>query len=186
MGYRVTTLLLGELGKKLEDYYSDKYIERIKASVEDTDKRTVRRVQELIETHVRWYEALDDTQKSEKKKSGEGKIPRLKATLENCRIVKCPSCANEAIVSGNAVEFSDPKIEDYELIVEVSILPRSFLCPPAILNYQIYREILIAGLGNSYHIKQAQDPLEYFDIDPKEHVDINELLAELNDDYGND
>lgn len=97
--------------------------------------------------------------------------------------VACPACESDAVIAGEAAGVSKPRVGDGDIERDIRVLPTTFRCFVCELSLDGHAELYHAGLGDQYSLIEREDPLEYYGIDPKDYVTVEDLIEP---DYGND
>ncbi len=69
-----------------------------------------------------------------------------------------------------------------ELVQEVRVTPMQFSCKCCALEIKGLDELMAAGFSHEYRSIDEVDPLEHFNIDPRDYVDAEEILREYHRD----
>jgi hypothetical protein len=145
------------------------------AIVKDRKKRT----KNLIEIAKERFFSLDEETKKGKKE--EAKIGFSSAVLKNGQHIKsfkCPSCSSQGLLVGVPVGFSEPILKDSEIIREIRVIPSMFECKCCELKISGLDEVISAGFPHEFCTIDNIDPIEHFDIDPMDYVDLDEVARE--------
>ena len=87
------------------------------------------------------------------------------------------------MIAGETAGASEPRVGDGDIVRDLRILPTTFRCFVCGLSLDGHAELFHAGLGDEYSVVESEDPLEYYGIDPKDYVTIEDLVEE---EYGNE
>jgi hypothetical protein len=133
------------------------------------------------------------------KQSLEWKAERLASTavtrdrwIAESRLRKgcaCPACKSKAVMGGESVSRGTVKIDEVsgQISREVRVLPNVLFCPLCSLTLNGYQQMREAKLGDIYTVVDIEDPIEFFGIDPEEHVDIDKIVREYHEmEYNNE
>ncbi|HAO99264.1 MAG TPA: hypothetical protein DCQ83_04395 [Fibrobacteres bacterium] len=93
-------------------------------------------------------------------------------------IVKCPACANNALVTGEEITQQQPSLENEELVVRTSVLPMDFECAACGLTIHGHAQLHAAGLGGQFTNKITFDPVEFYAVDDDAEHDGSEYNNE--------
>ena len=66
-------------------------------------------------------------------------------------------------------------------------MPNELKCPFCRLHLVGFQELKEAGIGEIYTVKEEEDPIEFFGIDPEDYIDVDKLVrGYLADEYQNE
>jgi hypothetical protein len=186
--YELAEVVLTHINKSLEDYLGDDGAERARAMLDDMKRAMRANVEEKISACRKWYAQLSADERHEKVDAVTGKVDELTTKFTNMSKVACPACGVPGIVRGKVSGYGKPKIRDDEVRVEMRVLPNEFRCGCCSLSLSGYGELNHAGVGSIFAVDKYEDPVEFFNIDVNDYVDVDELMREyvVDDDYGND
>lgn len=152
------------------------------AVAEQKDRK--KRVKELIRIQKDRFFGLDDTEQGKRREEGKPKfVYAVTATGRHLKAVKCPACANMAILGGNPIGRSSPFLRQEELLVEVRVQPDHFECKCCDLVIKGLDELLAADFPHEFVTRDAVDPMEHFSIDPMDYVDRDQIIREYAEDH---
>ncbi len=84
--------------------------------------------------------------------------------INRAKIIKCPACENNAILSGEAISVSQAKLVDDTIKQEVRYLPTQFTCFVCGFKLAKYPELKTINLGGQFTLSKKLDPLDYHGI----------------------
>lgn len=187
--YEVFEVLLKHLGITLNNFFGDQHANFALSMLKDRIKNLKVDVQKSIGDAKKTFEALNSDIKAEKINKGReftNKSIRHSALRRSC---KCPSCGFEAIIAGETIGRGPNKINEVDNTIsrEVRILPNLFICSICDLRLDGYQKLSQAQIGSIFTNSEVQDPIEFFGIIPEEHVDIDKLVREYQEqEYNNE
>ena len=84
---------------------------------------------------------------------------------------QCPACKAAGVVIGTRIRMSDPRLEDDQIVTDITFLPTSFRCISCGLNLTKYAQLDVHNLGGQFNAKESQDANEYYGSygDEEEH-----------------
>lgn len=187
--YEVMDILLHHLNVDFDDFIGGEH----KAFAQDILKDRKEGIKKEVQ------DKLSSAKKEFDKKTLEWKAERLNTTtpirdqwIAQSRLRKgcdCPACKSKAVISGESVSRGPVKIDEAsgKISREVRVLPNAIFCPLCDLALSGYQQVREAGLGEIYTVIETEDPIEFFGIDPEEHVDIDRIIREYHEeDYNNE
>ena len=147
-----------------------------------TKDRTTR-VKDLIKVCKDRFFSLTNEQQSEMRKSSSTQVISAVLTSGHHLIyVKCPACAQTGQLVATPVGRSAPMLRGDELVQEVRVIPIFFTCKCCNLDIKGLDELMAAGFTHEYRSVDGVDPLEHFNIDPHDYVDLEEIAREYHRD----
>lgn len=185
--YEAIEILLGHLGNQLEDFLGEEHASTAKQMLKSRRKNLKKEVFDRIATAKRAFKALSDEQKEKKRSEGEASLEKWTSAKPFRRACTCPACGSKAAMTGEALSRGPVRIDEDEIKIrrEVRVLPNTLGCPSCRLRLSGFQEMLEAGVGTIYTVVEEEDPIEFFGIDPEEHVDIDDLIQRhIDNDYG--
>ena len=91
---------------------------------------------------------------------------------------KCHSCGSKGQISGRAIDSGKEKLVEGYIGREVRVLSSKFECQVCDLRLPGLDEILAAKLPSEKVSFDELDPFDTLGIDPKDHVDMEEIARE--------
>lgn len=88
------------------------------------------------------------------------------------------------LISGEIAGRSTPQVGEEGITWDVRVLPTHLHCEVCGLDLQGHDELHHAEVGDEYVVADSEDPLEYYGIDARDLVSIEDLIDEP--EYGND
>lgn len=142
-----------------------------------------KRVRDLIKIQKDRFFSLP---KEEQKKQRTKSIPSFRSAVmksgHHVMHQKCPACAELGLFAGSPVGRSAPFLREDEIFEEVRIQPEIFNCKCCELIIKGLDELMAAGFPHEFVTLADVDLIEYFNIDPMEHVDTDEIIRQYNED----
>lgn len=96
----------------------------------------------------------------QKRKDGELEVHWKKVV--SSKTVGCPACSAQALLNGNEVSESEPRLEGDEVVIESVLLPSKFECYTCGLEIEGYGKLNAAGLGGQYTYEFREDATEHY------------------------
>lgn len=176
-------LLLTSMGRKLEDFIGADEAEPARQMLGIKLKEISERVRGAVRHHK---DRFFRTEKADQERRKAGSTEALKQALHAFRhstTRKCPACACLGIITGEVAGQSAPRVAHDGIEQSTTVMPTGFTCYCCGLSLTGYDELLGAGLGDHFSKREGIDPLEFFGIDPMDHVDPSDFYEP---EYGND
>ncbi len=181
--FRVCQVLLEFVDKELKELVSEKEaavaIKMLEAS--RTNKKD--EAFKIIKEKKDLFSKLPVTDRLEKIKKSEELRLHDNRLRHKGKDVNCPACEGSAIIVGEIIKSSNPRDEDGELVQTDILLPEKLHCYSCDLLLDGYDYLQGIGLGETFQMKDVLDPVEYYEIEPTEHIDYREYYDynEFND-----
>jgi hypothetical protein len=181
--YAICEVLLDFLGLGLDDFFPSQRASTARTILDGLAQDVESAVKERIADRSRWFRDLDDGERATHLRDQVSATSIRNAPASRERIVACPSCGSKAAVGGEAAGSSAPRVGDGEIERDIRMLPTRFACAVCDLCLEGHAELYHAGLGDEFSVLDAEDPLDYYGIDPKDYVTIEDLVGP---EYGNE
>lgn len=178
--FRICEVLLQHLELELDDFFPPERASSARTLLDGLAQDVESVVKQRVADQARWFEARDHDEQTERRDLAQRTSKRAPSYG---RAVVCPACGCDAVVTGEVAAVSEARLGDGEIERDVRMLPTRLRCAACELNLDGHAEMFHAGLGDEYTLVDTEDPLEYYGIDPKEYVTIEDLVEP---DYGND
>jgi hypothetical protein len=173
--YRISKILLDSLNKTLVDLFGEHESKAAEIMLKREDTNTQKIVLDKIAAFGKVFNELT---KEQKEKRVNDSNEEIRKNFFKSKIISCPSCGNKAILSGDLISYSDAKIESSKIRQERRYLPTNFACIACGLTLSSYQQIKHTDFSNQFVLEEYLDELDYFGIDPEEHVDIDYMVQE--------
>lgn len=178
--YAVIQTIVGSLGLEMNEVLPEERAKVASRVLEELDETIESEVKQRVADVARAFGELDEEEQERRRLLP---VPASGGVRRQHRIAACPSCGTDGLVSGQVVGTSAPTIGDGNIEQELVVLPSEYRCGACNLELNGLAQLHHAGLGDEFSVKQSEDPIEYFGIDPTEYVSIEDLVEP---DYGND
>jgi hypothetical protein len=175
--YRSSRVLLLHLDKSLEDFLGKSEANVAQKMIDAAVGKIAKEVQGKINKAKGVFEALDAEVQEQKRKDGELEVHWKKVV--SSKTVECPACGAQALLNGNEVNESEPRLEGDEVLIEFVLLPSKFECFTCGLEIEGYGKLNAAGLGGQYTYEFREDATEHYAN--REEFEFDDWDA-----YGND
>lgn len=142
-----------------------------------------KRVSDLIRICKERFFALPDGDQQNRR--NEEKTDLISAVLtsgHHVKFLKCPACAAVGRLVATPVGRSSAFLRGEQLVQEVRVTPMQFSCKSCSLEIKGLDELMAAGFAHEYRSIDEVDPLEHFNIDPRDYVDEEEIAREYSRD----
>lgn len=172
--YKIANILLKSQGLELKDFLGTQETKAATKMMEADKDKIKKVVLERIVSYKKVYIELSEEEKQIRNKLATIEVRKYK---QACKIVNCPCCENNAILSGEVISFAEPKLEDGAIRQEIRYLPTQFVCFACGIKISGYTELTIVELGGQFSDTEYLDPLDYHSIDVNDYVNIDELVS---------
>lgn len=164
--YKTCNVLCKSLNKPLESLLGKDITDEAQKIISQNSVTIMNEVNNKIhlckETYLR---AFDDDKESVVASIEFAKSLIKLKTYSGAHSVVCPSCGNQAMITGKEPRMGHEAIEKNEVIVHKDVTAEKFECMVCGLTLNSYAELQCAGLPLHYSRVNRYDPTEYFDID---------------------
>ena len=121
------------------------------------------------------FEELDPAMQAEKRNAGSVRAAQFKKFWG--RLVACPACTAQSLVTGKTVRSTEPRLEDELILQDHVVLPTKLECFSCGLTLDDHAKLHVLGIGGQYTATEEHDPVEFHHIDPADYFEA---------DYGNE
>lgn len=171
--YRISKMLLKTQGLTLEELFGKEEAKAAELMITEEAANTKKQVLDKIQSYKKVFFDLSKDQQEDRKKKAELEI---RNHFNKAKIVKCPVCDTKALLSGELISFSEPKLVDSQIREERRYLPNQFGCLACGIKINGYPELKSIDFGGQFTLEEYLDPLDYHGIDPSEYVDVDSLV----------
>lgn len=171
--YRICNILLKGQGLSLVDFLGTEETKAAEQMITNEVANTKKQVFDKIQSYKRVFFELPLEQQQERKRTAETEI---RNHFNKAKIVKCPVCESNALLSGELISFSDAKLVDSEIRQEKRYLPNQLGCFACGIRINGYPELKTIDFGGQFILEEYLDALDYHGIDPEEYVEIDYLV----------
>jgi hypothetical protein len=155
--YEACSVLLDFMGTKLDFLIGTVEAKVAKEMITASRDESAKAVGKSIAAHKAKWEKLSEEDRN--------KLARQASTWamrQEGHRVKCPSCENDALVTGAAIA-APLRTLDGESMVEIQqYLPSKFECVACLLKISGLPQLTACGLGNTYKVTSTYDLAEYY------------------------
>ena len=173
--YKICKKLLLSQGLQLNDLLGFSEANGAEIMIAEDDKNIKKTVLDKIAAYKKVYFDLTSDERADKTTNAQTEIRK---NYFKAKIVKCPSCGTDALLSGDIISFSDAKLDSNGIRQERRYIPTKFACVACGLTFTSYQQIKATDLGGQFTIEEYLDPVDYLGIDPVDHIDIDQLVQE--------
>jgi hypothetical protein len=177
--YSICEVLLAHLGLGLDEFFPADRASAARTVLDGLAEDVESSVKQRIADTRRWFEELDEEEQEARKRREPTSVDRSSRE----QIAACPACGSRALMAGETAGVSEPRAGEDQIERDIRVLPTRLRCSVCELSLDSHAELYHAGLGDEYSIVDSEDPLEYYGIDPKDYVTLEDLIEE---DYGNE
>jgi hypothetical protein len=186
--YRVLTKLVEHLGYKLSDIIgadeANAAAELIAASLSDKTAEVKKRIGQLKgKIGILSANELEERRKAHAFHLKNAIFTSGLGSFSSC----CPCCASTAFITGRKIGVTPERIVAGEVKFQTIYSPIRFECKVCGLTLEGYEELRVEGLGDQIINDDVHDPVEYFNIDVEDYIDMDEIRRRDGyDEYGNE
>lgn len=173
--YRIAKILVNSQKMGLEDYLGRDEADAAETMMTEKNASLKKTVINKINSHKQVFSALPKEEQDIKKKASDTK--NLLEGRETKRI-ECPGCLSWALLSGELISVSPPKLIGEAIKQESRYLPTKFACFACGLNMHGYAELDAIDLGGQFTVTEELDPVEYHQIEVSDYVDVDEIIRQ--------
>lgn len=181
--YEVMEILLKHVGMNFEDFLGKEQAPIAEGMLKDRREHIKKEVKDRIAKAKKDFLALSEEERSKREAISNTRVADWIKVSPLRRRCTCPACGSSAVMSGKSLSRGPARVDEAELTIEreVRVLPNVFRCVHCLLRMDGYQEMLEAGLGTIYTTVEAEDPIEFFGINPEEYVDIEKIVRDYHD-----
>jgi predicted RNA-binding Zn-ribbon protein involved in translation (DUF1610 family) len=174
--YRISQILLTSLGFSLKDFVGATEAKAATTMIQGAEKRAVERVRKAIGEAKAHFTRLDEQEQIARRAAGHTAACRPRGLT---RVHACPACGTPAVIRGEQVAVTEPKLEGDMIVVETRVLPTEFECLACGLVLRDHESLHAAEMGGQFTVTEYSDPAEYYGVE----LDPADLYEE---EYAND
>ncbi|MDP1873534.1 hypothetical protein [Phenylobacterium sp.] len=177
--YEVAEVLLKHLGRDFDDFLGG-HAPTAEAMLADRQSTRKKEVNDRIAAARKLFGDQTSEEQEALVDSARTRLELWARTKALRRICTCPACGSPAAMAGESLTRGPVRVDEDAgaILQEVRVLPNRMLCTVCRLDLKGFQELHEAGLGAIYTAEEEQDPIEFFGIVPEEHVDVDELIRE--------
>jgi molybdopterin converting factor small subunit len=165
-------------GQVLADLMGQEDADTASAAAKAVLKDRTRRVRnDISNAKDRFFERPKEEQEELRKKEAQFGYA-VQANGIHLKSHKCPACAAMAVLGGKPVGVSREFLRDGSLMYETRVQPAAFSCNVCGLQLNGLAELMAAGFPHEITTLDERDPVEFFNVDPMEYVDTDEIIRE--------
>lgn len=170
-------LLLGQLGRTLDDLFGPEEARAAKQMMVEVDKKLRGDIQKRIGLSKNDFEQATD--QADRRTTAARRIwQQLRERGTDAKERPCPACGTNGILSGEVIRSSEPRLTDASIVVERAVVATGFICYACPLVLADQAELNAAGIGGQFSTEENYEPLDYYREQFEE--------AYFEPDYGND
>lgn len=178
--YEVFEILLNHMGKSFEDLLGKEHAAGAQSMLKDRRDHIEKDVKDRISQCKKHYDAMPGDELTERAPKIEQSLKRWLSSTPLGNSAKCPACGFDGALHGESLNRGIAKVSEVDgnITREVTVLPTNFRCAVCNLKLDGYQELLQADLGTVFVNVEEEDPIEFFGINPEDHVDIDKIVNE--------
>jgi hypothetical protein len=172
--YRICKILLKFQNLNLKDFLGVEEAIAAERMIESDAEKIKKAVLDRVQAYKKVFQDLSPESQSEKRSTAN---TENKVRMRNSKAAICPCCESEAVILGETISYSTPRLIDGAIRQETRYLPSHFRCATCGLTITGYAELKAIDLGSQFTVKEDLDPVEYHNIDVEEYIDANDFIA---------
>jgi hypothetical protein len=173
--YRICKKLLIAQKLSLNDLFGSEEGKAAEIMITEEESTTKKTVLDKISAYKKVFTELPVDQQALRIKVATDEIRK---NYSKAKIVKCPSCGTDALLSGDLISLSEAKLDGSEIRQERRYIPTKFGCVACGLTLTGYQQIKHTDFSGQFTLTDYLDPLDFHGIDPEEHVDIDQIVKD--------
>lgn len=179
--YRICYILLNHQGLTLNDLFGEDESNAAIKMIEEEDASSRKTLLDRIQAYKKVFSDLNEDETKQRLEISEKELRKF---YSHTKRAKCPCCENDALLTGEKVSISNPKIIDGELKEEIRYLPAKLACFACGLKIDGFKQLKHVNLGDIFTKFEYPDPVEYLGIEPEEYVNVDELVERRMQEHG--
>jgi hypothetical protein len=160
--FRVAKLLLESQAQSLDDLLGKEEAAAALAMIDALEGKVLGDVKKRIAAAGKSFSSLPQTDRETAEDRAKRRAKTLGFSWRLPQFVSCPACNLPALMQGEAITESNPRMDDDSILVDTAVLPTEFECIGCGLTLSGYSELHAADLGGQYTLSRAYDPMEYY------------------------
>lgn len=174
---RLCRVLCETQGKSLEDLVGSEEVGAVEQQIGTLEDQLKKEAHDVVRQRKTSFDELEVESRLERVKQAKEEAADRRTWQD--RVVKCPSCGSDALLSGKVVRSLPPNVTEDGVEERAVIMPTSLECFACELTLTKYGYLFHLGFGDQQIVESWKDPVEYFGIEfnPEDFFEP---------DYGND
>jgi hypothetical protein len=177
--YRLAEMMLTSQGKTLSDFFGPEEAQVAQQMISASGRDLESESKQTVADAQRSYDALTSQQRDEA--TARAEEAAAKWISSRGQIVECPACKNKAVLLGQLIRMSEPRIEGEAIAYDQTMMPARLDCPACGLALPDLAHLHPLNLGAPFTITEHVDPIEFYNIEPEYEPEQPDY-----DEYGND
>ncbi len=158
--FRICKLLLASQQRSLVDLLGEDEAAAADRMIVAAEEGVLANVKKMIAQRRAEFEALNADQREQRSEAGSLAAKECSETSK--QLVRCPACSGTAVITGEQVRASEPRLRDGLMHTDLAFLPTKIRCYSCGLELSGHASLYAAGLGGQYSVTQSRDPVEYY------------------------
>lgn len=175
--FKTSKLLLIHQGKSLENLFGIEEAAAAETMISAADKQIIAEAIKIFKRVAIEFEKLPEEEKSIRKSLGSKEAQ--KKLSESGGFAPCPACQAQALITGQVVSKSEPRLEDDDIVIDTIILPTNLRCYSCDLELTTHGSLHALDFGGQITHEYRIRAVEYY----VPEIDISDYYEP---DYGND
>lgn len=160
--FRICNLLLNSQDLMLSDLFGEDDSEAATAMIDALEGKVLSLVKQRVADAAKSFDALDEDSKKLAMQGADRRRHTWGFSWRLPRFVDCPACGAPALMQGQPIRESDPRMDEDGIVVDTAALPADLDCVACDLRLSGYSELHAADLGGQYQVSRIYNPLEYY------------------------
>ena len=166
--YRIYAVFLSHNGATLEDFIGKPLADAANTIIDSLNDQKKKEAHDRVRDARENFEELEVEERADSLKSGSAKAKAVSSANKRCSDRKCPSCGGRAVLVSDLIRSTTPTEWGGELVQDDEWLPVGLVCYCCDLKLAEHAHVSAVGFGDQYITKDILDPIDYFEIDPRE------------------
>jgi hypothetical protein len=175
--FRTSKLLLIHQGKSLEDLFGLEEATAAETMISAVDKKIKAESIKIFKRAEKEFDKLPEGEKSRKRFLGSKEAQKRLSSSGG--LAPCPACEARALITGQVVSKSEPRLEEDDIVIDTIILPTNLRCYSCDLELPTHGSLHALDLGGQFTHESRIRAVEYYEPE----IDISDYDEP---DYGND
>lgn len=163
--FSVCKVLLAHLEVAMESYFGKDDADAAAKMIDAASAQARKEVLDRVAACRKAFGALDQVQQVAKAAAAAMKLRDILSSGNTRKSENCPACGTRAMVNGDFIDHSEPRLDGKDLVYDINVLPGELECFACGLRVVGHREMHAIEMGGQYTITQYDDPVEYFGIE---------------------
>jgi hypothetical protein len=155
--FRISELLLRSQGLELSDLFDEDEAKAAQVMIEASRNKARKKASDQIAAAKRTFQALPEQERNNLRGSASAKAKQARRLFG--KLISCPACDSEAVITGENVRSTEPRLEEGLIIQETVMIPTLLRCFSCQLELNGHSLLHGAQLGGQYTVRKELDLL---------------------------